>query len=109
MPVVRSTSDQLFSHCCGSRVAPGTPPTERSSGCSLLPVRVGEAIGLGRDDVDLSNGVLSIREAKFDRERLVPLHPSTTDRLRCYAACRDRLTPTPRSSADRQHREGMAR
>jgi len=50
-------------------------------------VRVGEAIGLGRDDVDLSNGVLSIREAKFDRERLVPLHPSTTDRLRCYAAC----------------------
>lgn len=62
-------------------------------------MRVGEAIGLGRDDVDLSNGVLSIREAKFDRERLVPLHPSTTDRLRCYAACRDRLTPTPRSSA----------
>ena len=49
-------------------------------------MRLGEAIGLERDDVDLDAGVVTIRHAKFDRSRLVPLHPSTTDALRGYAA-----------------------
>lgn len=61
-------------------------------------MRVGEAIGLGRDDVDLTEGLLTIREAKFGRSRLVPLHPSATDALRSYTASRDRLFPTPRST-----------
>jgi integrase/recombinase XerD len=61
-------------------------------------IRVGEAIGLGRDDVDLADGVLTIRQAKFGRSRLVPLHPSTTHALCCYASCRDRLCPKPRST-----------
>jgi integrase len=60
-------------------------------------MRVGEAIGLRRDDVDLIDGVLSIREAKFGRSRLVPLHPSVTEQLRSYAARRDRMCPAPRS------------
>jgi integrase/recombinase XerD len=62
-------------------------------------MRVGEAIGLQRDDVGLGAGVITIREAKFDRSRLVPLHPSATQALRRYAAERDRLCPRPRSSA----------
>ncbi len=62
-------------------------------------MRLGEAIGLQRDDVDLVAGVLMIREAKFDRSRLVPLHPTTTEALRRYAAERDRLCPRPRSGA----------
>jgi integrase len=41
--------------------------------------------------------VITIREAKHDRERLVPLHPSATGALRKYAAERDRLCPRPRS------------
>lgn len=57
-------------------------------------IRVGEALGLGRADVDVVDGVLSIREAKFGRSRLVPLHPSTTDALGAYAARRDLLCPT---------------
>lgn len=61
-------------------------------------MRIGEAIGLTRDDVDLTSGVLTIGEAKFGHSRLVPLHPSTTDALGDYAAHRDRLCPTPRSS-----------
>lgn len=61
-------------------------------------LRVGEAIALQRDDVDLSDGLLTIREAKFGRSRLVPLHPSTTDALRSYGACRDRLCPAPRAN-----------
>jgi len=62
-------------------------------------IRLGEAIGLTRDDVDLSAGVLTIRDGKFGRWRLVPLHPTTTDALRSYADCRDRLCPRPRAAA----------
>lgn len=62
-------------------------------------MRLGETIGLHRDDVALDAGVITIRHAKFDRSRMVPLHPSTTDALRGYAAERDRLCPRPSSTA----------
>ena len=62
-------------------------------------MRVGEAVGLDRDDVDLQAGVITIRHAKFDRPRLVPLHPTVTDALSRYAAERDRLCPRPRCRA----------
>jgi len=61
-------------------------------------MRVGEAIGLTRADVDLAAGIVTIRQAKFDRSTLVPLHPSVTDTLRAYASCRDRLCPASKSS-----------
>jgi integrase/recombinase XerD len=60
-------------------------------------MRVGEALALARDDVDLIDGLVTIRHAKFDRMRLVPLHPSVTAALRDYATTRDRLCPTPRT------------
>ena len=60
-------------------------------------MRIGEAVGLHRDDVDLDAGVITIRHAKFDRARLVPLHDSVTKALASYAAERDRLCPQPRS------------
>jgi site-specific recombinase XerD len=56
-------------------------------------MRIGEAVALGRDAVDLDRGVIVIHEAKSDRSRFVPVHPSTTAALRCYAAERDRLCP----------------
>jgi integrase len=62
-------------------------------------MRLGEAVGLERDDVNLPAGLITIREAKFDRSRLVPLHPSTTEALSGYAARRDRLWPQPRTTA----------
>ncbi len=62
-------------------------------------MRIGEAIGLERADVDLAAGVLTIREAKDGRSRLVPLEQSVTDALGSYAARRDRLCPDPRSQA----------
>jgi len=62
-------------------------------------MRLGEAIGLERDDVDLQAGVITIRHAKFDRSRLVPLHPTATAALNRYAAERDRLCPRPHSKA----------
>jgi integrase len=62
-------------------------------------MRIGEAVGLERDDVDLGAGVITVREAKFDRSRLVPLHPSTTAAMSSYSTRRDSLCPRPRSSA----------
>jgi len=60
-------------------------------------MRLGEALALTRDDVDLADGVITIRHAKFDRMRLVPLHPSVTAALRGYTSARGRLCPAPRT------------
>ena len=62
-------------------------------------LRSGEARCLDRSDVDLQLGVLQIRKTKFRKDRLVPLHPSTTVQLRDYAAMRDRLAPNAPSLA----------
>jgi site-specific recombinase XerD len=60
-------------------------------------MRVGEALALTRRDVALVDGILTIRHPKFNRMRLVPLHPSTTDALRRYALARDHLCRDPRT------------
>lgn len=64
---------------------------------AVAGLRLGEAIGLDRGDVDLAAGVLTVRDAKFGRSRLVPLHPSATEQLLAYAGRRDHLDPAPRS------------
>lgn len=66
---------------------------------AVTGMRIGEAVGLDRNDVDFSSGVITIRQAKFDRSRLVPLHPTTTAALRAYATARDRLCPAPDTAA----------
>ncbi len=53
-------------------------------------LRANEPLRLARDDVDLVNGVLTIRDTKFGKSRYVPLHPTTRIALQRYAACRDR-------------------
>ncbi|MCZ7661761.1 MAG: tyrosine-type recombinase/integrase [Thermoleophilia bacterium] len=63
---------------------------------SLLAVtgmRVSEALALDRKDVDLRQGLLTIRRTKFGKSRLLPLHPSTTRALRRYLGRQDRLLP----------------
>jgi integrase len=55
--------------------------------CSGL--RVSEALGLHRRDVNLDDAVLVVRETKFRKTRLVPLHATATPWLRRYAALRD--------------------
>lgn len=81
------------------------PPLRAASYEALLGLlavsgmRVGEALALGREDVDLDAGLITIRKAKLDRVRLVPLHPTATEALRRYGSERDRLCPRPRSRA----------
>jgi len=64
---------------------------------AVTGMRIGEPIGLDRKDVDLEQGVLTVRQTKFGKSRLVPLHPSTTEKLTEYARFRDRLCPSPQS------------
>ncbi len=61
-------------------------------------MRVGEAIRLDRGGADLDGGVLTIREAKHGKSRLIPVHPATTQALRCYLQVRDDLAPPPGNS-----------
>lgn len=56
-------------------------------------MRIGEALGLERHDIDIDAAVITIRDAKFGRSRLVPLHPSTSTALAAYTAQRDAVCP----------------
>lgn len=59
-------------------------------------LRIGEAIGLDRDDVDLNHRLLIVRDSKFGKSREVLLHESTVRALGDYARLRDRLCPDTR-------------
>lgn len=52
-------------------------------------LRLGEALALRNEDVDLRRGMLVIRKAKFGKSRQVPMHPSTIEALRRYRWTRD--------------------
>ncbi|WP_454830092.1 tyrosine-type recombinase/integrase [Paraburkholderia xenovorans] len=62
-------------------------------------LRISEALALRHPDVDLERGLLTIRQSKFRRSRLVPLHPTTTEALRAYARSRDKRLPSSRTDA----------
>ncbi|MGH3915840.1 MAG: tyrosine-type recombinase/integrase [Pseudonocardiaceae bacterium] len=69
---------------------------------SLLAVsgmRVGEAVGSDRAEVDLDAALLSVVNGKHGKPRQVPLHPSTVAMLGAYSARRDHLCPTPATRA----------
>lgn len=65
---------------------------------AVTGMRVGEALALNRDDVDLKQGVLWVRKAKGNKSRLVPVQPSTRQALRQYGRLRDRICPRPHTS-----------
>lgn len=54
-------------------------------------LRTGEATELQVHDVDLTKGILAIRNTKFGKSRLVPLHSSTVKKLQAYSERRDKL------------------
>ncbi len=47
-------------------------------------LRIAEALALQRSDLDLRNGTLDIRQAKFDKERCIPIHPVLLERMTLY-------------------------
>jgi integrase len=58
---------------------------------SVTGLRIGEALNLKLDDIDLRNNVLTIHKAKFGKSRLVPIHPSTRNVLGKYLQRRNRF------------------
>ena len=61
-------------------------------------LRFGEAQRLTLGDADLHDAVLSIRDTKFHKNRLVPVDPQLVDALRAYAARRAEW-PLPKGTA----------
>ena len=77
-------------------------PQTYSTMLGLLAVtgmRSGEVVRLDRDDVDLRQGVLTIRESKFGKSRLNLCHDTTVQALNDYAAWREEHCPYPQSPA----------
>jgi site-specific recombinase XerD len=60
-------------------------------------MRVGEAIGLDRTDLDWDSRLLTIRSSKFGKSREVAFHDSTLEALAQYARSRDQLHPRSKS------------
>jgi len=62
-------------------------------------LRPGEALALDTDDVDLHQGLLSIRLSKFGKSRVVPVEASTRAALQQYREHRDAVCVRPQSPA----------
>jgi integrase/recombinase XerD len=60
---------------------------------AVTGMREGEAVRLDRDDVDLEQGLLTIRDSKFGKSRQIPVHPSTVEALASYAQRRNARRP----------------
>jgi integrase len=58
---------------------------------SVTGLRISEAVNLTLDDVDLVDGILTIRSSKFGKSRMVPLHLSTVTALADYRGRRGRF------------------
>ncbi len=61
-------------------------------------MRISEALGLAMQDVDLSAQVITVRDTKFFKTRLVPIGPRLTRELAAYMK-RRRLLPLPTGEA----------
>jgi integrase len=64
-------------------------------------LRASEALGLTLDDLklDLDPPHILIRNTKFYKSRFVPIHPTTTEKLRLYLQMRKQLCPSSSSKA----------
>ena len=57
---------------------------------AVTGMRVGEVIALRRGDLSWEDGVITVRDGKFGKTRMVPVHRTTLKVLREYARRRDR-------------------
>ena len=58
---------------------------------SVTGLRIGEALHMKLDDVDLHEGVLTVRDTKFGKSRLIPIYRSTQKVLANYLRRRSSL------------------
>ena len=62
-------------------------------------LRISEVIKLDKADVELDTGIMTIRKSKFNKSRLVSIHPTTLGVMRNCAAVRDTTYPDCSSPA----------
>ncbi len=62
---------------------------------AVTGMRISEVIRLDHADVNLKQALLTVRLTKFSKSRLIPLHPSTVEKLKRYLYRRDELYPRP--------------
>jgi integrase len=61
---------------------------------AVTGMRISEVTALSREDVDLTQGIITIRLTKFSKSRSIPVHKSTLQVLREYTQLRDQIHPT---------------
>jgi integrase/recombinase XerD len=66
---------------------------------AVTGMRIGEAIRLDRDDLDLGHQRVVVRNSKYGKSRQLPLHPTTVQALRDYLALRDQVHPNVETRA----------
>jgi len=92
----RSEVEDLLRACSRLRPRAGLRPHTYRTLFSLLlasGLRISEALQLDDSDVDLEDAVLTVRDGKFGKTRLVPVHATVVPPLRCYVEHRDRVLP----------------
>jgi integrase/recombinase XerD len=62
-------------------------------------LRIGEALRLDRDDINVADGLLLVRRSKFGKSRQVPLQPSTLEALERYRHRCRQLYPHPKTDS----------
>lgn len=62
-------------------------------------LRLQEALRLSRSDIDWQQGLLTVRESKFRKSRLVPLHSTVISILSKYVELRDQHFPNAKSNS----------
>ena len=99
VPYLYSESDIEALMCAARKIRQPLKSATIETIVGLLAVtgmRIGEAIALDRDDVELSEGRLTVRRDKSGKSREVALHPSTVRALVAYTRVRDELCPHPK-------------
>ena len=66
---------------------------------SATGMRIGETVGLERQDVNLTKGTLVIRHSKFGKSRVIPVHPTVQCKLRAYESLKNTIIPSPETTA----------
>ena len=90
----------LLTACRRLRPVEGLRPHTYETLFSILlstGLRISEALRLEDRDVDLEAEVLTVRDGKFGKSRLVPLHATALRPLGRYVSHRDQAVPTPPS------------
>lgn len=102
VPYIYSGQDIAALRQAAGRLSPEHRADTYQTIIGLLAVtgmRVGESVRLDRDDVDLGEGLLTIRNSKFGKSRQLPLHPTSVEALAGYARRRDGRRARPKSAA----------